>query len=139
MPAEPTSADLIKRYIELRDWMAAQSKKFKEFLQPYREEMAAIEGKMLAKINSEGGKAISTDFGVAYTSETMTPKVEDRQKYLDWLWGLSDEEWITHGNAMLQLAAPQVDAVREYMEDHQGQLPPGVTKTDYRNLNIRKS
>ena len=136
---EQTAADLIKRYLELRDWMSAQSKKFKEFLQPYREEMAQIENTMLAKINGEGGEAIRTSFGTAYTSETMTPKVEDRQAYLDWLWGMTDEEWTAHGNAMLQLAAPQVDAVKQYMEDHEGQLPPGVTKTDYRNLNIRKA
>ena len=137
--SEQTAADLIKRYIELRDWMGDQSKKFKTFLAPFRAEMDAIEATMLEKINREGGKAISTDVGVAYTSQITTPKVENRETYLAWLWELSDEEWLEYGSAMLQLAAPQVDAVREYMETHEGHLPPGVTKTDYLNVNIRRA
>lgn len=134
------SADaLIKKYTELKDHCAAQSKKFDDFLRPFRQQMTEIENKLLEMINTIGGESIKAASGTAYTSVIVTPKVADREKYLGWLWELHDMEWEAYGDAMLQLAAPQKAALDEYMQLHSGQLPPGVSTSSFTRLNIRRS
>ena len=129
---------LVKRFIELRDHCQAQQKKFDEFLQPFKKEQVEIQDKLLGMLNESGGEALKTEFGTASKSTIVTPRVEARDSYLEWLWALSDEEWTAFGNAMLQIAAPQIDAVREYMQSHEGHLPPGVTTSSFTRVNIRR-
>ena len=131
--------DLIKKHTELKDHCAAQSKKFDDFLRPFKQEMSEIENKLLEMINTIGGESIKAASGTAYTSVIVTPKVADREKYLGWLWELPEAEWQAYGDAMLQLAAPQKDAITEYMQSHSGQLPPGVSTASFTRLNIRRS
>ena len=53
------SADaLIKKHTELKDHCAAQSKKFDDFLRPFRQQMTEIENKLLEMINTIGGESI---------------------------------------------------------------------------------
>ena len=136
---ESTADDLIARHIQLDDWVTAQSKKFEEFLKPHKTEMADIKNKLLEMINRLGGEKIGTASGTAYTSVITTPKVADREKYLGFLWALSDAEWTDFGDAMLQVSAPQKDTTVEYMQSHGGQLPPGVTTSSFTRLNIRRT
>lgn len=139
MPDNQTADQLISRFVQLRDHCQAQQKKFDEFLKPFKTEQAEIQDKLLAMLNQTGGEAIKTEHGTASKSVIVTPKVEARDAYLDWLFALPDEDWNAFGNAMLQIAAPQIDAVREYMENHEGQLPPGVTTSSFTRVNIRRS
>lgn len=139
MQDQPTADDLIARHIQLDDWCTAQQKQFEEFLKPHKTEMADIKNKLLEMINRVGGEKIGTAHGTAYTSVIVTPKVADRDKYLGWLWEMPDTEWDAYGNAMLQLSAPQKDAMTEYMQSHQGQLPPGTSTSSFTRLNIRRS
>jgi hypothetical protein len=40
---------------------------------------------------------------------------------------------------MLQVSAPQKDALKQYMEENNKALPPGVQVEFYRKLNVRRS
>lgn len=134
-----TADQLVKRFVELRDHVTAQQKKFDEFLKPFKAEQVEIQDKLLAMLNQTGGESIKTEHGTASKSTITTPKVEARDAYLDWLFALSDADWDAFGNAMLQIAAPQIDAVREYMGNHEGQLPPGVVTSSFTRVNVRRS
>lgn len=134
-----TADQLIARFVQLRDHCQSQQKAFDEFLKPFKQEQSEIQDKLLGILNQTGGEAIKTDHGTASKSVIVTPKVETREAYLDWLFSLSDEDWSAFGNAMLQIAAPQIDAVREYMTSHEGQLPPGVVTNSFTRINIRRS
>lgn len=134
-----TADYLIGRFVQLRDHCQAQQKKFDEFLKPFKAEQAEIQDKLLALLNQTGGESIKTEYGTASKSTIVTPKVESRDAYLNWLFALSDDDWTAFGNAMLQIAAPQIDAVREYMQNHEGQLPPGVQTSSFTRVNVRRS
>ena len=137
-----TADQLIKRFVELRDHIESQNKKFTAFIKPFRDEMSEIQNKLLPMLNAlgnSGDEAIKTEFGTAYKSTVTTSKVEARETYLDWLFAMSDDDWHAFGNAMLQIAAPQIDAVREFMEKHDGHLPPGVTTSSFTRVNVRRS
>lgn len=125
----------IKRYIELDDYIKSQSKALTDFLKPYREEMAQIQAGFLAEFIETKRESVRTDAGTAYTSTTMSPTVTDSDAYLDWI----NDHWESGGSEMLQLRAPQVTAFRDYMDKHDGQLPPGTSVSFNTSVNIRRS
>jgi hypothetical protein len=130
-------AALIAEFLALRDWLAAESKRFAEFCKPHRDRMAAIQDQMLARANAESRDphqpwSLRLDTGTAYRSTVMKPKVEDRDKFLDFIFAEDDphEEFLIVG-------APQVDAVKDWIEA-KGGPPPGVGVEFNTTVNIRK-
>lgn len=139
---EETADQLIERFLKLKDHCAAQQKQLSDFLKPFQEQMAEIENKLLAMLNAlsknkaESKRAqLACDAGTAYLSTITTPKVVERDPYIDFVL----DNWDTIGNAMLLIGAPQKDALEEYMTAHNGQLPPGVTTSSFTRVNIRRS
>lgn len=133
-----TAADLVKTYNELDDWLTAEGKRFDEHVKPVKKRMEETKSKlheMLLALGSKDKQSISTDYGTAYTSTIMTPKIVDRDKFLDAVL----ENWDDFGNEMTQLGAPQKDAVKNYMDANNGALPPGVDISSFTRVNIRRT
>jgi hypothetical protein len=129
------AADLVKEHIKLDDWITAESKRFGEHLAPHKKRMEEIRNLLLGLLNEQKTNAMSTDFGTCYVSTIMTPKIVDRDKYLDFV----NENWDDIGNEMLQLSAPQKDALKNFIESHDNKTPPGVEVSYFNRLNIRRS
>jgi hypothetical protein len=81
-------------------------------------------------------RSLRTDVGTAIISERSTAKIkpEERTEYLDWCL----HEWDHGGSDMLQIGAPQADAVRHWMAEHNGQLPPHVEISTMLTFSVRK-
>ena len=97
---------------------------------------------------------ISTEHGTAYKSTIVTPKVTDRETYLDLV--LDEQNYETFGRGMLQVGPPQKAALDEYIERRKAEitlyqeqnggqlpadvsiLPPGIDTTSYTRVNIRR-
>lgn len=146
-----TPASKIDRWQALSQHVKTQSQAFANYLKPFNEEKEAIEAWLLDFLNKSGQDSAKTPTGTAYKSTNTTPKIENREVFLDWVL----EKWDERG-AMLQLGAPQVTAFKEYMEyrkreleAHQtntGQLPPdssvtppGTSFTTFTKVNVRKA
>lgn len=134
-------AELIAEHNKIKDFVAAQSKALSEHLKPYNERSTQIENKLLELLNalntghSQGQKAsFSTDHGTAYLSTIVTPKVVDKEKWLDFCL----EDWDARG-AMLQIGAPIKDALQSYQDDNNGALPPHIETSAFTRVNIRRS
>lgn len=132
---EVTFGALVARHQELKTWVEGESRRFSEHMKPVKEEMESILNQLLDMLNRQKLENVRTDAGTAYKSTTMSPKVADRDAYLDWC----NEHWDEGGNEMLQVRAPQVDAIREYMQANDDKLPPGVSVEYNTSVNIRKS
>lgn len=137
MSDEPTTDWLIERYIALRDYIAAQNKALSEFLKSSRGEMDAIEAEVHRKLLALGGDKpkLATSSGSAFLTTTKNPWMLDRDEYLRWCLA----NWQTYGNAMLQIGAPKVEAIVEYMDAHEGHLPPHVELKPNTSVTIRKT
>jgi hypothetical protein len=135
-PVLPTADQDIERFLALRDHIEAQNKAFTEWAKPLRDEMEQITSRMHARLLELGGDkpSIKTAAGTAFTTTTKNPKIENRDTYLEFV----GKNWTQYGNAMLQLGAPQVSALQEFMDDHEGQLPPGVKIEPFTRVTIRK-
>ena len=137
-----TVDQLIEEFLKIKDHCAAQQKQFSEYLKPFQEQMSVIENKLMAMLHDlnknkpDAKKAmLSCDAGTAYLSTITSPKVTERDPYIDFVL----DNWDAVGNAMLQIGAPQKDALEVYMTSHDGQLPPGVTTSSFTRVNIRRS
>jgi hypothetical protein len=129
------AADLVAEYNKLDDWIAGETKRFGEHLAPHKKRCDEIKGILLGILNEQKTNSMSTDNGTAYISTITTPKVVDRDKYLDFV----NENWDDIGNELLQVGAPQKDALKQWLEDHQNQPPPGIEVSYFNRLNIRRS
>lgn len=133
------SADqLLSEYLKIKDYLAQQAKVFAEFCKPYRDQQTQLENQMLDMLNRLGGdgrQSIKTESGTFFRVTIVTPKISDREKYLDFVL----DNWDTIGNGMLQLGAPKKEAIDAYSRENNGALPDGVETSTFVNLNVRRA
>lgn len=127
----PTIADLIGRYVQIRDHVAALDKEHVKRLTPYQDALAAIEAAVTEEINRLGGESIKTEQGTAYRSTTLAAKVVDREMFMDFVFDGRREGFLTSHVAK--------DAVKEYMDGNNGELPAGVEVTFVHKTNFRRA
>lgn len=132
----PTIAALVEERQRLKSWLEQAQAKFDEGCKPTRERMAVLDAQCQAMMIAQGVKSQRTDHGTAILSESRLIKLTtDKTTFLDWCL----DNWEKYGQQMLQIGAPQVGAVREYMDDHNGQLPPNMEMSTYLSFRIRKA
>lgn len=132
LPSDP--ATLIAARVQLNAWLTSEAKKMSDYFAPYRQRLQELDQQLLACSIQQKWENFKTEHGTAYRQTTLTPKIEDRDKFLDFCL----ENWDTVGNALMQLRAPAVEAFREYMDANQKAFPPGTTGTFDTHINIRK-
>jgi hypothetical protein len=146
---------LIKEHHRLGDLLKQANKKFDELCLPFKTKIEEIEGQLLQMLNEQRGvdstkSAISTDEGTAYLSHLLNvsvnpeaePFVNDqgekqvgRMALLDWCLA----NWDKYGADMLMVGAPQKDALKKYMDENEGRVPPGVSTSWFTRVNVRRS
>jgi hypothetical protein len=123
--------ELISRYIQYRDHLAAEQEKFDLIQKPYKDAMEVLAGAMLQQLNTSGEESVRTDAGTAYKSTTMHARVTDREALFNFVRESDEFDLLVAGVAK--------DAVKVYSEEHQGALPPGVEVTFITRCNFRRS
>lgn len=150
MTDKPTAESLIAERIDLDDKLKAASKKFAEFCAPWKARIEAIDGELMGILNAMGDDkaSISTDAGTAYKSHLLNVSIDPegepwynvngeksvgRMALLDFAL----DNWFD-GGADLLLVQPQKDAVKAYMEAHDGKPPPGLKTGWFTRVNVRR-
>ena len=130
-------ASLVKQRQQIRYWLDAQQKLFGDYCAPYNDQMAKLDAEITAAMTEAGIKSLKTDTGTAILSEITTAKIkpDERDAYID----LCLENWDEFGGEMLQIGAPKAEAVRAYMDAHEGQLPPHIEISTMLRFSIRKA
>ena len=127
-------ATLIAARVQLNAWLTSEGKKMSDYFAPYRQRLAELDQLLLAASNEQRWDNFKTEHGTAYRTTTLTPKIEDRDKFLDFCL----DNWDSVGNALMQLRAPAIEPLREYLDAHEKAFPPGVTGSYDTHINIRK-
>ena len=127
-------ADLIKKYLEIKDCIEKLEALHAEKLKPFKEAQETISNALLARLNERGAQNTVTPEGTAYKSTTMKAKVENRDTFLAFVMDAFDQ-W---GDMLM--ASPQIDAVKRYLERDENNIPPpGVSLSFFTKCNIRRS
>lgn len=127
-----TAEALVDRYLELTTYLEAQTKLLSSLLS--KNSLEAIRSRLLELMNKVGSDSLKCDSGTAYKSRSLQGKVTAREAYLDWCL----DHWPDGGGDMLQVGAPQVDALKRYLEENGGP-PPGVETSTFVRVNVRGS
>jgi acyl-CoA reductase-like NAD-dependent aldehyde dehydrogenase len=128
-----TDDDLIAENFRLEDLIKAAQAKFDEWAKPHKERIAAIENAIRSRLLQRNADSTKTDSGTAYFSDIMNTKIENTALLLDFI----NENWPEIG-ADVKLNLP-IGTVRQHMDNNNGQLPPGMTHSFWKRLNIKRS
>lgn len=131
VPAESMiePSKVIKQYIKLRDAAEKIQSNANEQMKPYYEAMRTLETWMGAYLSKNNINSIASEHGTAYRSTVTSTKVTDQTMFM---------EFVQHGNWELARLTAEKRAVRLYMDEHQGQMPPGVEVTSLINTTFRR-
>lgn len=122
-------AEIVERYIELRDEKAHIKALTDEQLKPIQESLDRIEIQLLAAADQLGVDSFKTPNGTAYVSNRVTTSVADKDIFMKFLE--ENDEW-----PLLEVRAAK-SAVEQYKAIH-GTLPPGVNWSEERTVSIRR-
>jgi hypothetical protein len=127
---EPTAAELIDRYVQLRDKKRAIEARHKEELSKYNEFMAQLEARLLGILNDHHMENMKTQYGTAYKSLRTSATVTDWPLTLGYI--REKEEW-----SLLE-ARVSKRAAQDLIEET-GQPIPGVETKSEVCVNVRKA
>jgi len=118
---------LTKAYIKLRDARSELKKDWEKEDAKFKEKLEKIEGALLQFLNETQQNSSKTDAGIVYRQEEITPTGAD----WDAFYG-----WVAKNNAFDALERRiKKTFIREYMDTHDGGIPPGVSV--YREFVVR--
>lgn len=129
MSTEWNADKLIDVYVKIRDKRSEIKKEFEEQDGKLKEQLSVIENELLRRIQAEGGTQFKSDHGLAYISESLKASFADKATFSNYC-----EE---HDIDPLDLMESRVStrALQEYMDEHEGKVPPGINT--FRELNVR--
>ena len=127
-------AGLVEEHQKLKASHEADQKKFNDHWKPAMTRLEEIQALITSAMTEQGIKSFKTDTGTAILSTIVTPKILDKEKYLDWVL----DDWNNRGD-MLQIGSPQKAALDAYMDSHDGALPPNIETSSLLRFSIRKA
>jgi hypothetical protein len=122
--------DAIERYIKLRDKKAEIKKRHAAELEKYETALKKLEAGFLKLFEKSGQTSAKVNgVGIAFVKERTSDKVTDRAAFLRFV----------KSNDAFDFVESRVSkaALDEYIEEH-GDMPPGVSRSTERVVNVRR-
>lgn len=127
------SAKLIQIYVKMRDAKSDIAKRHREELDDISKKMDTISTELKKRIIATGGDGIkSKEFGTASITESIKAGCDDWAEFTRFL------KENDHDPLIFLSKSIKSDAVKTYMDEHDGDLPPGVTIFKESKLLVRR-
>lgn len=123
-------AEAVQLYISLRDEKAEMKRRYEEEVAHVQKKLDMLEVALLAKMDEGGAESVKTPFGTAYVSVQTRASVADKDVFMTHCQ--ENDDW-----GLLEVRASKA-AVEQYVEQHNGELPPGINWSAERVINIRR-
>lgn len=123
-------ADVIKRYLELREEDKEITKREKAAALERQNVLEAMENFFLLTMQQRGEVQIKTEFGTAFQSPQLRVRMADRLALVEHVKRTGEFDLFTNSVSK--------EAVTAYVEAHQAP-PPGVEITRFISCNVRKA
>jgi hypothetical protein len=122
---------MVKAYLKLRDARTALKRQFEEQDTALKTKMTRLEAEMLRLLQSTNSDSISTELGIFYRQEEITPTGSDWDAFY---------KWVATNDAFDALERRiKKTFIKEYMETHEGGIPPGVSVYREYAIRVRRS
>ena len=121
---------IVEHYVALRDHKSRLDAEHKARIAEIEAQMHNAEVFLLDHLNQNGLDRVGTGAGTVYVTVKTMPALKDKSAFLDYIRSTGEVE-------LLQ-ARVSSTAVKEFMENHNNQLPPGVEVTTAREVSVRR-
>jgi hypothetical protein len=126
------TGEIVKKYLELREFKKRADEAHKEKMQPYDAAMTALEGAIHKFLNETGQDNAKTPCGTAYKVTNMHVRMSDRETFLEFVKNSEDGlEFFTNAVAK--------EKIKDYLDGSAGAPPPGIEVTYIQSVNFRKA
>lgn len=125
-----TAAAIVKKYIEIRDFVSEENKAFKERMKVYSEALQTLEGLAASMMATTQQRSLTTDFGTAYKEPQLSVTCQDKDAFHEWVR--------VNGYWHFLTAHVSKEAVEQYMEGHEGATPPHLKIDTYNAVRFRR-
>lgn len=124
-----SAAQLIQRYVQLRDDKSALAEVQAEQMKPFNVALETIEAALQDMLNQTGGDSIKTEHGTAYKSTATTAKMADWPSFITFVQDSGDTE--------LLVQSCNKKRYEELLEN--GVQVPGITIAQVQRINVRRA
>ena len=128
----PNLDQIVQAYNAVRDARTVKRHAWEEADAVLEEDQNKLKAWMLKILNETGAKSIATDHGTAYRVEKVRPSAADWSAFYAWV--IEDPERFEALEKRLKATF-----IRQYMDEHDGRLPPGVNVHREFEVNVRRS
>lgn len=115
-----TPADIIQKYIAIRDKVASNTAAFEDGQKPYNDAMTLLEGLMQQHLNDNNLDNVKSEFGTAFKKTGTRVRVADRGAFNQFVEQQGSLDWFTN--------AVSKEKIVEYVKENNC-APPGVDVT----------
>jgi len=122
---------LVSVYTKIREKRAQIKKAYDAEDASLKEKLTKLEGVLLGQLNTTNTDAIRTEAGTFYRQEDITPSGADWSAFYD---------WVKENDAFDALERRiKKTFIADYMERHEGAIPPGVSVYRQYVVRVRKN
>lgn len=121
---------VVRVYIKIRDAIAEVNDEFETRLKHLKGQLAKVEAELMQRLHDRGATQTKTTAGTAFLGETMQVTIADDVAYGDFVLREQDPSYYQK--------RAKVERVKEYMDAHDGELPPGVNVFRRQTINVRQ-
>lgn len=122
---------LVAVYIKIREAKAAATSAYEKQDREYKEQMETVENELLRRAQEEGVTGFKTEHGTTYMETKLVASGSD--------WGVF-YSWMKDNDAMDMLERRiKSTSIKEYMENHDNAIPPGVSIFTQLQMKVRRS
>lgn len=118
-------------YLNIRDARAKLRKDFDEEDGRLSESQRKLETVLLSHLNDSGTESARTTTATFYRTQRIKPSGSDWEAFYDWI---AQEGAFDALERRIKAAF-----IKEYMDDHDGELPPGVSVHREYQVNVRRA
>jgi hypothetical protein len=122
---------VVKAFVKIRDKRSEEKRAWEAKDRELKDQQETLESFLLGTMQTLGAKSVKTDHGTVYSAIEVTPQASDWDAFY---------AWVAEENAFEALEKRiKKTFVVAYMEDHDGELPPGVQVFRQHTVTIRRS
>lgn len=127
---EVTHEKLIRTFVKIRDARSELKTAWETKDRELKDKLDRLEQFMLQTMNDTGIESFKTAAGTAYRTTTLVPTGSDWTAFYKWVKENDAFDFI--------FRRIKADAVKDYMDQHDGQVPPGVSVFGKLGVTIRR-
>ena len=124
-----TDDRLVRVFRKIRSAISEETKTYEATVQKLKEQQKLIEVELLRRLQERGATQTKTEEGTAFISEVMTANIAEDAAFRKFVLDTGDIDFFQRRISITHL--------KEYMKEHEEQIPPGLNIFKELNINVR--